>query len=88
MELFKIDFAAIEWQSLMPGARCKSYVADGKQLRLLELNADFVEPHWCEKGHVGLVLEGTLEIDFRGQAVTTYQQGDGLFIRPGPSACA
>jgi hypothetical protein len=86
MDLFKIDFDTIEWQSPMPGARCKSYVADGKQLRLLELNHNFVELHWCEKGHVGLVLEGTLEIDFHGQVVTTYKQGDGLFIRPGPAA--
>lgn len=39
---------------------------------MLELTREFVEPDWCEKGHIGLVLEGALE------------EGDGLFIPPGP----
>jgi hypothetical protein len=34
-----------------------------KQLRLVEFSSEFVEPHWCEKGHIGLVLSGTLEVD-------------------------
>lgn len=80
----KIEFDSLEWESPLPGARFKAYRADGKQIRLLEFTAEFVEPHWCEKGHVGIVLEGTIEIDFHGNVVT-YRKGDGLFIPPGAS---
>ncbi len=77
-----INFDAIQWQSTMPGARSKSYQQDGKQLRLVEFTNEFVEPDWCMKGHVGYVLEGTLEIDFNGRLVN-YPKGSGIFIPSG-----
>ena len=67
----------------MPGARFKVFSDGQKQLRWLEFTADFVEPHWCEKGHVGIVLQGELEIDFRGTLVR-YEEGSGIFIPAGP----
>lgn len=79
---FKINFDDLEWQSPVPGARFKSYVAQGKQLRLLELSSEFIELDWCEQAHVGFVLEGDLEINFRTQVIH-FRQGDGLFIPPG-----
>jgi len=85
MTQFKVDFDSLDWQSPVPGARIKSYRDGSKQLRLVEFDAEFVEPHWCEKGHVGLVLAGTLEIDFRGRVVS-YPEGSGIFIPPGPSS--
>lgn len=44
-----------------------------------------MEPHWCEKAHAGYVLEGTLEIDFRGDVVH-YPAGSGLVIPGGPGS--
>jgi quercetin dioxygenase-like cupin family protein len=85
MEPFKVDFDLLDWQSARPGARSKVYREGSKQLRVLEFTPEFVEPDWCERGHVGLVLSGTLEIDFRGQVVS-YPQGSGIFIPPGHSA--
>jgi hypothetical protein len=82
---FRIAFDTIEWKSPVQGARFKAHVADGRKLRLLELNSQFVELDWCEKGHIGFVLEGSLEVDFQGQLVT-FHAGDGLFIPPGPSS--
>lgn len=79
-----ISFDALPWQSTMPGARFKAWREGGKQLRLVEFSAEFVEPDWCEKGHAGYVLEGTLEVDFRGRVVV-YPQGAGIFIPPGPA---
>ena len=58
---------------------------DSKQLRLVEFTREFIEPDWCEKGHVGFVLAGTLEVDFRGQVIT-YPEGSGIFIPPGASS--
>ena len=82
MQPYKVDFDTLEWQSPLPGARFKAYRADEKQIRLVEFTSEFVEPHWCESGHIGLVLEGVLEVDFHGQVVT-YRKGDGIFIPSG-----
>ena len=86
MVAFRVDFDALEWQQLLPGARAKVHRAGSKQLRLVEFTSEFVEPHWCEKGHIGLVVSGILEIDFRGQIVR-YPEGSGIFIPPGSESC-
>ena len=87
MQPFRVDFDLLEWQSPLPGARFKVFAADGKQLRLVEFTSEFVEPDWCEKGHVGVVLEGILGLQFRnGDTDISYQTGDGIFIPPGPTS--
>ena len=55
-----INFDSLQWQSMLPGARSKVYREGSKQIRLLEFSSEFVELDWCEKGHAGFVLEGTL----------------------------
>ena len=77
-----IDFDSLPWQDALPGARFKSHREGAKQIRLLEFSSEFVEPGWCEKGHAGFVLEGTLEVNFKGRVVV-YPQGSGIFISPG-----
>lgn len=74
-----INFNAIPWQSTLSGARSKTFQQDGKQLRIVEFTDEFVESDWCINGHVGYVLEGTLEIDFNGRLVI-YPKGSGIFI--------
>ena len=73
----KITFAALPWESPMPGVRFKRYAAGGKQLRLVEYTREFAEPDWCGKGHTGYVIDGELEIDFHG-TVVLYSPGDAI----------
>lgn len=82
MRPIAIDFDSLPWESPLPGARFKAYREGAKQVRLLEFSSEFVEPDWCEKGHVGFVLEGTLEVDFNGRVVA-YSKGSGIFISAG-----
>jgi mannose-6-phosphate isomerase-like protein (cupin superfamily) len=84
VEPCKVVFESLEWQVAMPGARFKVFGDGQKQMRLVEFTSEFAEPHWCEKGHVGFVLRGELEIDFDGQIVR-YGQGSGIFIPMGAS---
>jgi ribosomal protein S18 acetylase RimI-like enzyme/quercetin dioxygenase-like cupin family protein len=84
-ETHPVRFDALPWQSTMPGARFKVFGDGRKQMRLVEFTSEFVEPHWCEKGHVGWVLEGELEVDFRGRVVR-YAAGSGIFIAAGPAS--
>ena len=84
MHPFKVDFESLDWQSPLPGARFKVHRDGARQLRLLEFAAEFVEPDWCTKGHVGFVLSGVLEVDFRG-TVVSYPEGSGICIPAGPA---
>ena len=82
MENYRVDFDAIPWTSSLPGARFKAFQQNGRQLRLVEFTKEFVEPDWCTRGHIGMLLDGKLEIDFSG-TIVTYKPGDGLFIPAG-----
>jgi quercetin dioxygenase-like cupin family protein len=78
----KIDFEEIEWSAAAPGARFKAAERDGVRVRLLEFTTQFVETDWCRKGHTGVVLEGTLEIDFSGRR-SRFEAGQALHIPAG-----
>ena len=82
MANYRIDFASIPWESPIDGLRQKVCRVDGRQLRLVEYSKD-LPAHWCEKGHIGYVLQGQLEIRFDGQT-QVYGPGDGVFIPDGP----
>ncbi len=81
MQQYKIEFDSLNWDSPMAGVRCKAFRQDGRQLRLVEYTPE-MPPHWCEKGHVGWILEGRFEIKFDNEVVI-FEQGDGVFIPPG-----
>lgn len=50
-------------------------------LRLVEYS-DEVAPHWCAKGHIGIILDGRFEIEFQdGKRI--FEPGDGVFIPGG-----
>ncbi len=85
MEQYRVLFDELEWQNGIRGARFKVHCDGGKQIRLLELTPEFTEPDWCEKGHVGIVLKGGLEIDFRGNVVS-YAEGAVIFIPSGTAS--
>lgn len=79
---YKVDFSGIEWQTPMKGVRHKVMQHGTRKLRLVEYGRD-LEPHWCEKGHIGCLLDGRFEITFDSGAVV-FDPGDGIFIPAGP----
>jgi len=85
MEQYRVLFDEMEWQNGIHGVRFKAFRSGTKQLRLLEFTSEFVEPDWCEKGHVGFVVQGELEIDFHGHFVR-YPEGSGINIPSGPTS--
>jgi hypothetical protein len=78
----KLDFSHLEWTDAAPGARYKAYECDGRRVRLVEFTREFIEADWCHKGHIGIVLEGELDIDF-GVRSEHFHSGEALFIRAG-----
>jgi len=82
---FKVDFDSLDWCEGREGVRYKLYVEGGRQLRLVEFSTVTSEPGWCDQGHIGYVLDGSLSIDFGG-TVLDFRAGDGLFIPPGAAS--
>jgi hypothetical protein len=66
----------------MEGLRFKAIDHESTRLRLVEYT-EAMEPHWCERGHVGSILEGTFEIEF-ARTTLVFERGDGVFIPQGP----
>jgi quercetin dioxygenase-like cupin family protein len=81
MSTYKVDFEKLSWETPMTGLRFKALRQEGRQLRLVEYTPE-MEPHWCDKGHVGYLLEGRFEIVF-DEETAVYEAGDGVFIPPG-----
>ena len=81
MSSYRVDFNALPWQAGVKGLRFKDSSQHGTVLRVVEYTRD-MEPHWCAKGHVGYVLEGRLEVKFKGEVVI-YGEGEGVFIPSG-----
>jgi len=52
-------------------------------MRILELDDSFVEQVWCEKGHYGYMLEGSMSMVLEEGEVITFKTGDGMAIPKG-----
>jgi quercetin dioxygenase-like cupin family protein len=85
MNLHKVDFSRMEWEQVRPDVRQKVHCDGGKQIRLIEFGTSDGAEGWCETGHVGYVLKGSLRVDFNGEVID-FAAGDGLFI-PAGEAC-
>jgi quercetin dioxygenase-like cupin family protein len=80
-----IPFEQMEWERPKAGVAQKVCSDGQNRIRLLRFEEDFVEDAWCEKGHVGYVLKGAMEIEFKGETLA-YKAGDGLWIAAGLAA--
>lgn len=92
MEMQPFLFEVTDWSALEtsrhagdPGvATWRTRTFDAIRVRMVEYSPGYVADHWCEKGHVLLVLEGELETELRdGRCYTlapgmSYQVGDGV----------
>ena len=82
MSKYKLDFANIEWEFSPTGSRSKVFEFDGKKVRIVEIKREDEHAEWCQTGHIGFVISGELEIEFRDETVK-FKEGDGLAIPAG-----
>ena len=78
----KINFQKMEWEQSMEGVKQKVYCVGKKLIRLVHYEKQML-PHWCEKGHYGMILHGNFRIEYNNQTLN-YLQGEGVFIPEGP----
>jgi hypothetical protein len=76
-------FSETEWQKVSEFARQKLIDNGEKRVRLLQLLPGFQEQDWCQRGHTGYVIEGTLEIEFAGKSKQSFSSGDAFLVSKG-----
>jgi quercetin dioxygenase-like cupin family protein len=85
MDLGALPFMTTTWSSVpvtehpgAPGtARWRTIQAGKARVRMVEYSPGYVADHWCRRGHVLLVLEGTL--------ITELEDGRSFTLTPGTS---
>ncbi|MEQ9187826.1 MAG: hypothetical protein RLP15_08825 [Cryomorphaceae bacterium] len=82
MDNVLIKFDALDWEPFRRGAEQKIHDYGESRMRMLRFHDDFIEEDWCQHGHIGYVLEGTMTVNFNG-TMKAYKMGDGLWIQEG-----
>jgi len=85
MKIEGVPFGTTDWSRVPvtehPGstgvALWRTVEAGNVRVRMVEYSAGYLADHWCERGHVLLVLEGEL--------VTELKDGGSHVLRPGQS---
>lgn len=83
MTQYHIAFEKLPWEVPFVGGRHKILDQDGIRFRLVEYTHS-MPPHWCERGHMGMILEGHMEIEFKKKS-HSFHPGDAIYI---PAGCA
>ena len=80
---YRLAFDDVSWEPILEGtARQKRVARGGKVFRLVELTPETKHPHWCEVGHLGMIVKGDLEIAFDHETLN-FREGDALSIPDG-----
>lgn len=90
MNITDVPFCTIDWSTVEPtvhpGIRGEAYWRTFQmgniRVRMVEYTPGYLADHWCDKGHVLLVLKGSLETElsdgrtFRMTPGMSYQVSD------------
>lgn len=88
MTIKKCPFKVIDWTSL-PGVEHKGELststwktveAGGLRVRVVEYSPGFKSDHWCNRGHVLLVLKGEVEVLVLGGEINILKAGMGFVV--------
>jgi len=94
MQLAGIPFQAIDWAGVAstehPGApgvaTWRTIEVGNVRVRKVEYSAGYVADHWCERGHVLLVLGGELITELDDGRRVTLAAGDTYVVADGDGA--
>jgi quercetin dioxygenase-like cupin family protein len=80
MAFARLPFAALPWTTGAHPLERKKAAAHGATL--LEFAPGFADPSWCERGHIGFVISGTVRLELE-TGVETLAAGEGFATEPG-----
>ena len=73
MKIESVPFCTTDWQQIAPtvhpgaegAALWRTLEVGNLRVRMVDYAPGYLADHWCEKGHVLLVLEGELETELK-----------------------
>jgi hypothetical protein len=94
MKLEGIPFQSIDWSRIAPTshpgapgvATWRTIEVGNVRVRKVEYSAGYVADHWCERGHVLLVLDGELVTELRDGRRSTLTAGQTYIVADGDGA--
>jgi quercetin dioxygenase-like cupin family protein len=92
MKILEVPFNFIDWSTIAPTehkgetgmAYWRTFEMGNIRVRMVEYAPGYLADHWCNRGHVLLVLEGELETELKDgrkftlTAGTSYQVSDDI----------
>ena len=94
MRIDNIPFGTTDWQSIASTthkgdtgvATWRTRQFGDIRVRLVDYSPGYVADHWCERGHVILVLDGELVTELSDGRRTTLHAGDTYVVADGDGA--
>jgi hypothetical protein len=94
MKLEHIPFQLIDWASISPTVHAgergeaiwRTLEVGNVRVRKVTYSPGYVADHWCERGHVLLVLDGVLETELNDGRKVTLRAGDTYVVADGDGA--
>jgi quercetin dioxygenase-like cupin family protein len=94
MKLDGISFQATDWSGVEPTthageagvATWRTQEAGNVRIRMVDYSPGYVADHWCERGHVVLVLEGELVTQLRDGREVVLGRGQSYVVADGDGA--
>ena len=85
MKIEDVPFCTVDWNAIIPTrhagingeALWRTFEMGNIRVRMVEYTPGYIADHWCNKGHVLLVMEGEL--------VTELDDGRKFVLTPGTS---
>lgn len=91
MNILDVPFCTVDWSTVEPTvhpgitgeALWRTFQMGNIRVRMVEYTPGYLADHWCEKGHVLLVMKGSLDTEladgrkFTLTPGTSYQVADG-----------
>jgi len=83
MKIQNVDFSVADWNQMMPveykgesgTSFWRTFEEGNIRVRKVEYSPGFKSDHWCERGHILLVLKGSLDVKLKDGREFTLETG-------------
>jgi hypothetical protein len=91
MQIHNIPFHTTDWSSVAPSvhpgesgqALWQTVETGGIRIRMVEYSPGYLANHWCEKGHILLVISGVLVTELKDGRIFTLTSGMSYQVSDG-----
>jgi len=88
MDMTDIPFGVTDWTDVPPAERSsqsgsatwRTREFGGIRVRMVEYSPGYVADHWCSRGHILLVLQGSLTTELANGEIATIHAGSSYQV--------